>query len=970
MTFLVCMLALGACAASPAAGPAVIFDGRGMSWETRCTVEALQGLVNRGGPRLYVDYGQPWSQKWLDIYAERHGLKYERVAGLRDLLARFRGVPKGLVAYDPAVDGSRYVAITLAGVEDLLPVTTSLLSGRAPELAPGTADWPGLDFRSAEAEALAAFRKIPGASFEPAGGDGTWLVQGNTGKGQEWCFASLGPLAIDLSKYPLLEADVPRLDGQGALWGIKLTWDRDGNGAISGPEDDLVLDFINKPGVFRWDIAKLAGLSGRHTFAYIQLHAAVVGARVLWRGVRFVSPDGQAPPIITSDPLPKLLGVDLKRDLRGKFKDSLAAYDWALREVMPRCDRRFAHACDGTCDGVFGGGGPIPGFDWQTLHRGFVFNLTPAPTVMASYGTSKVGGSPEQARMYERILAALERPCMISGYGEPEGHWCSLLSKNGHFSMHAFDNWSFHTKVAPPGAALKQRVAFTPDNVKPETDKYYVCFMTSEGDTMKGPIPFFFDSWWEKERGSVPMNWGISPLMGRYFPAMLGYYYDTATPNDYFFAGCSGAGYCYPDNMPNLDQFARHTAEACRLADIRVIDLWGCDRPEIRRRYAELTRPLGLTLNSPAGLLELIAGVPAVHHHLAYWQATFLQADSFTQAFADESKRAEAVAWVAAKIESIARSTYPPGIILVYSDLHNYAHHCRLHAEIARALDPARFKAARLDEAICAWRAWARGRIVVGGASLNERPVWAALEGTPTALRLSLANASDKPVGGRVKVEAAGRTWSRDVTLRANASASLDDFVLNLPAGTPPGAARLSVEAPGGSQSHDVLLSTVPAPPGRAIPRAKLAGFWPAPGLQHRSGSVVADADGFSGQAWASPDPGAADYIIYGPYVGLPRARYLAAFRLKLKDSAGQPPDASAVTLETFAGGYEGLARILASRDLTVGDFARVGEYQWFTFAVDWPGTPSLLETRVNWHGKAPVIIDRVALFELPDGGG
>ncbi len=530
--------------------PAVVFDGRNLSWEARCTVEALQGLVNRDGPRLYVDYGQAWSQKWLDIYGERNGLTYERIDNLRDLLVRFHGAVKGLVAYDPTVDGSRYVAITLAGVEDLLPVAPVFLTGHAPELTPGTANWQGLDFRNADAAMLATFRRAGAASFETAGAEGTWLLQGATEKGQEWSFVSLGPLSVDLSRYPILEVDVPRLEGQGAAFGIKLTWDRDANGFISGNEDDLTPDFQSKPGVCRWDIAKMAGLTGRHSFAYIQLHMAGPGARALWRTVRFVSTDGEAPPEVASEPLGKILDVPVKRDLRGMFKDSVAAYDWALREVMPRCDRRFAHSCDGQCEGFASGGGPIPGFDWQTLHRGFVFNLTCAPTRMDSYGTSKVGGSPEQAAMYVRILDALQPPCMISGYGEPEGYWCDLLSRRGHFSMHAYDNWSFHTKVPPAHQVCKQQIDLTPETVKPEPNKYYVCFMTSEGDTMKGPIPFFYGSWWDKARGSVPVNWGINPLMGQYFPAMLQYYYDSATPDDYFFAGCSGAGYVYPDVMP------------------------------------------------------------------------------------------------------------------------------------------------------------------------------------------------------------------------------------------------------------------------------------------------------------------------------------------------------------------------------------------------------------------------------------
>ncbi len=121
--------------------------------------------------------------------------------------------------------------------------------------------------------------------------------------------------------------------------------------------------------------------------------------------------------------------------------------------------------------------------------------------------------------------------------------------------------------------------------------------------------------------------------------------------------------------------------------------------------------------------------------------------------------------------------------------------------------------------------------------------------------------------------------------------------------------------------------------------------------------------------AWASPEAGAqGGHIVYGPYVGLPKARYLVAFRLKLADAAASlPADTGVAGLEAFAGGYGGIAKVLASRDLTVRDFERAGQYQWFSFTVDWPGTPSLLETRVLWQGKAAMAVDRVVAFDLSE---
>ena len=68
---------------------------------------------------------------------------------------------------------------------------------------------------------------------------------------------------------------------------------------------------------------------------------------------------------------------------------------------------------------------------------------------------------------------------------------------------------------------------------------------------------------------------------------------------------------------------------------------------------------------------------------------------------------------------------------------------------------------------------------------------------------------------------------------------------------------------------------------------------------------------------------------------------------------------------QTASGIHLGLLVVnLITREVKVGDFAGDG-YQWFALPTDWPGPPSLMETRVYWHGKAALAVDRVALFRL-----
>ncbi|MBC7289106.1 MAG: hypothetical protein H5T86_13925, partial [Armatimonadetes bacterium] len=349
--------------------PAVVFDARALTWDERCTVEALQGLVNRRGPRLYLDFGYPWDRKWLEIYAERNGLRYEEMSGMRRLLERFAEEVKGLVVYDAENDGARCVALTLAGVEDLLPVTPAVLSGRSPALAMGDA-WSGWDF-AAEGDVVELLQAHAGARVRQIGGQGLEVEEDNPRPDEPWSFVSFGPVTVDLGQYPVLEVVVTAVEPDDARFGIKLTWDRNGDGENWGPEDDLVLPTGGlRAGTHRWNVAELAGIRGRHTLYRIQLHALGHEARVVFRAVRFVSPDGRGPAAAPPKPLTEL-GLPVRYDLRGRFRDSVEAYRWALREVMPRCNRRFAHAVNGAVEGVRAGCGPFAGFDWPVMHRGF-----------------------------------------------------------------------------------------------------------------------------------------------------------------------------------------------------------------------------------------------------------------------------------------------------------------------------------------------------------------------------------------------------------------------------------------------------------------------------------------------------------------------------------------------------------------------------------------------------------------------
>ena len=103
-----------------------------MAWDHCHAVAALQGIVNREQPRLYVRFVQSphleqnvddyWLEKFLQPGQWLEGHEIERVASIEELVEDLRDSFDGVVLYDPQVAATSNVASTIAGIENLLPV--------------------------------------------------------------------------------------------------------------------------------------------------------------------------------------------------------------------------------------------------------------------------------------------------------------------------------------------------------------------------------------------------------------------------------------------------------------------------------------------------------------------------------------------------------------------------------------------------------------------------------------------------------------------------------------------------------------------------------------------------------------------------------------------------------------------------------------------------------------------------------
>ncbi|OPZ01714.1 MAG: hypothetical protein BWZ11_01478 [Bacteroidetes bacterium ADurb.BinA395] len=131
---------------------------------------------------------------------------------------------------------------------------------------------------------------------------------------------------------------------------------------------------------------------------------------------------------------------------------------------------------------------------------------------------------------------------------EPLVQWISAWGGSFHETL--LSNLSWH-HVFPVDANFSYQ---RPADINPELvsleDKYYVLFISSEGDAGNWNIGFQGGAWQSTTRGQVPVAWGFNLQMFEEFPFVAQYYYRTATANDGFMAVSTPLGYAYPDVFP------------------------------------------------------------------------------------------------------------------------------------------------------------------------------------------------------------------------------------------------------------------------------------------------------------------------------------------------------------------------------------------------------------------------------------
>lgn len=431
-------------------------------------------------------------------------------------------------------------------------------------------------------------------------------------------------------------------------------------------------------------IAKLCGeIQGALLYERINEDFAPV---VTWAGLRSLVP-------VTTNRYGLAVAenyCEIKKTFLGDKR--LAGHQWMIDHLLPECGK------DGAVSRVrlynLDAHDTLVDMDQAVQRRWAAYDLRHDAITNRTPHAAKLSADQPDKALADAILSHLMPFSAVYGWGNPgEDDFIRTLNRHALVGeCSGVPNNSFFAALPwPKDYVFKQRRAHrTPADVRVEK-KIYVAFMVNEGDSIKCMNAFQgFGAWLQQERGRIPINWGVEPNLCVSHPALMAYYYETATTNDYFFAPPSGWGYTHPGFLPHDTwmPYARQVKEGMAKADLHVIDIWWLG--ELRRDrqldlFLKTADVWGLTDwdGSQQRMLYTADGIPIAksHHYYTYKEAP----DVFAQKLLEETKEVEG-----------------PWFVVIYgAEGHGTPH--RFY-ELARRLPGERFKVVALDEFFAAAR--------------------------------------------------------------------------------------------------------------------------------------------------------------------------------------------------------------------------------------------------------------------------
>ncbi len=228
-------------------------------------------------------------------------------------------------------------------------------------------------------------------------------------------------------------------------------------------------------------------------------------------------------------PVTKSMENDLKsefnwkgevEDFRNKWNNKIEAYDWALANLMPGCNKQI----------VFTFWIPLPLIDYVVASKGFVFGLDFNADRAEVEKIFRAGGYGIGTSLMGYANTGDEANTVANPFGF--GYVASDLYANGSF-WSSFPNKTYKQN---PGKAITA-----------VPGKIYVAITWSDGDNLQFAQNAIWNVWHDPARGTVPVGTTSSPSMQELNTPLLDWYYSNMTTNDELVA--YGLQFVYGDDF-------------------------------------------------------------------------------------------------------------------------------------------------------------------------------------------------------------------------------------------------------------------------------------------------------------------------------------------------------------------------------------------------------------------------------------
>lgn len=255
------------------------------------------------------------------------------------------------------------------------------------------------------------------------------------------------------------------------------------------------------------------------------------------------------------------------------WKSSLQAYRWAYNHLLPHCSANMLAGLDPAISARLR--------SFLVTHRVFTCWLdTRKIARLSSAGWLSGRG------LFKRILAHFAPGSLYLGWFPDEPSGIRLTSRAALLTLASdyctnLTVWSnLPERVRESASALSGSPILKREDsagAGRQAKRTYLSFAFSDGDNLQYCQHRLLRLWQDPARGSLPLGWTIAPALEQAMPALAAFYRRTATANDEFIAGPSGAAYLLPSCLPTAQRaaFLRRTADymqAMQLTLLQILD--------------------------------------------------------------------------------------------------------------------------------------------------------------------------------------------------------------------------------------------------------------------------------------------------------------------------------------------------------------------------------------------------------------